>query len=73
MTRENDDCIGDRQIEASGGFRSGERVICCIVPNVTLSTDWPENKASARKAFHAGLRTSHLTGFFTGIDLDCGL
>lgn len=65
--------VSGHEVEALGTARPGENVICCIRPeNVTISTDHPESRTSARNVFPGRVTKITPLGLFEKVNLDCG-
>jgi len=61
------------EIEAVGGVKTGEGVLCCIRPeHVTLSTNNPPPGASARNVFSGRILKIVPMGLFHRVHVDCG-
>ena len=65
--------VAGREVEAIGTAGPGENVICGIRPeNVTISTDHPESRTSARNVFPGKVTKITPLGLFHKVNLDCG-
>ncbi len=65
--------VSGREVEAVGAARPGDNVICGIRPeNVTISTDHPKSRTSARNVFPGKVSKITQLGLFHKVNLDCG-
>ncbi|MDO9559423.1 MAG: ABC transporter ATP-binding protein [Syntrophales bacterium] len=65
--------VKNKEIEAVGDAKPGERVVCCIRPeHVTLSTTLSGGGVSARNTFAGKIVKIAPMGLFYKISLDCG-
>ena len=65
--------VSGHEVEAVGTAGPGDNVICGIRPeNVTISTDHPENRTSARNVFPGKVTRITPLGLIQKVSLDCG-
>jgi tungstate transport system ATP-binding protein len=65
--------IAGTLLEAVGRVSEGEEVVCCIRPEqVTISTDMPIGRSSARNTFTGTIVKISPMGLFYKVQLDCG-
>jgi tungstate transport system ATP-binding protein len=65
--------VAGTHLEAVGLVKEGEAVVCCIRPEqVTISTDMPTGRSSARNMFTGTVVKISPMGLFYRVHLDCG-
>lgn len=65
--------VADKEIEAVGDFKVGERVILCIRPeNVVISIKENTGETSSRNIFKARIEKIMPYGFYFKLQLNCG-